>query len=49
MGLFMRPLGSIISKKSMFDACSGVFFLGKKTSNYKIKQIDLLKLYGGQY
>ncbi len=49
MGLFMRPLGSIISKKSMFDACSGVFFLGKKTSNYKIKHIDLLELYGGQY
>jgi len=48
-GLLVRPLKIFTSKKSMFDASSGVFFLGKKIKNYNIKHKELIKLYKGQY
>ena len=47
-GLLLRPFNRIMSPKSMFDASSGVFFLGRKEENYKILHKDVVKLYSGQ-
>tara|TARA_B100000900_G_C20534602_1_gene697819 strand:- start:375 stop:1307 length:933 start_codon:yes stop_codon:yes gene_type:complete len=49
IGFILRPLAFFVSKKSMFDASSGVYFLGKKEENYKISHKDLLKTYKGQF
>lgn len=44
-----RPLSFFVSKESMFDASSGVFFLGKKILNHSITHKELIKLYKGQF
>jgi ubiquinone/menaquinone biosynthesis C-methylase UbiE len=46
--LLLRPFKYFISTSSMFDASSGVFFLGRKTPNYKMSHKDLIRLYRGQ-
>lgn len=49
-GLIMRPLAILMSKASMYDASSGVFFLGKKaTLKTSISHKDLIRLYKGQF
>lgn len=49
IGLIMRPLKLITSKKSMYDASSGVFFLGSKVDNQNLTHKDLVNLYKGQF
>ena len=49
IGILMRPLKIFVSKKSMYDASSGVFFMGKKNPNLKLTHKDLVSLYRGQY
>ena len=49
-GLLLRPFVFLMSNKSMFDASSGVFFLGKKMkSGAPITHKELVCLYKGQY
>lgn len=49
-GILMRPFAPLMSKKSMYDASSGVFFLGRKAEGIKsISHKDLIKLYKGQF
>ena len=45
--IFLAPLDKLLSKESMFDASSGVFFMGRKRSDFRISHKDLLKLYKG--
>jgi hypothetical protein len=47
--LVLRPLKILVSKKSMHDASSSVYFLGKKIDNHNIKHKELIKLYKGQF
>ena len=49
VSIIMIPLNLLISEKSMHDASSGVYFLGKKAKNYKITHKELVNLYKGQY
>ena len=44
--IILRFMDRLISKDSMYDSSSGVFFLGKK-SNGKISKTELIKLYKG--
>ena len=46
--LILRPLGFLVSKSSMFDSSSGVFFLGRKILDFKITHKELIQLYRGQ-
>lgn len=46
--LFFRPFSLLTSKKSLYDASSGVFFMGRKKINYKLSHKELIKLYKGQ-
>ena len=46
--IFLRPFKFLISKKSMYDSASGVFFLGKK-NKVSISHKDLVALYKGNY
>ena len=49
-GILMRPFALLMSKKSMFDASSGVFFLGRKVEGINaISHKDLIRLYKGQF
>jgi len=49
-GLLMRPFASLMSKASMYDASSGVFFLGRKSELKSIvSHKDLISLYKGQF
>ena len=49
-GLLMRPFASLMSKASMYDASSGVFFLGRKSeSRSTVSHKDLISLYKGQF
>lgn len=49
IGLIMCPLKLITSKKSMYDASSGVFFLGSKVDKQNLTHKDLVNLYKGQF
>ena len=49
LGIIMRPLRLFISKKSMYDASSGVFFLGKKVGDNNLTHKKLIKLYKGNF
>lgn len=46
-GLILRPFGRLMSKESMFDGPSGVYFLGKKTTGTRLRHRDLPALYKG--
>ena len=48
-GLLMRPFSALISKNSLHDASSGVFFLGVKTMDNHITHKELVSLYRGQF
>lgn len=49
-GLLMRPFASLMSNASMYDASSGVFFLGKKAKlKSTISHKELIRLYKGQF
>ncbi len=48
-GLLMRPLGKLISKKSLYDASSGVYFMGTKSNKNSVSHKDLIRLYKGQF
>lgn len=48
-GLLMRPFSALISKSSLHDASSGVFFLGVKTMDNHITHKELVSLYRGQF
>ena len=49
-GLIMRPFAGLMSNKSMFDASSGVYFLGQKAkTKTPISHKDLIHLYKGQF
>lgn len=49
-GLLMRPFASLMSKASMYDASSGVFFLGRKSElKSTVSHKDLISLYKGQF
>ena len=47
VGLLMRPLQVFVSKESMYDAPSGVYFMGKKRDGYILTHKELIKLYEG--
>ena len=47
--LLLSPLALFTSKKSMYDASSGVFFLGRKEVVQQITHSQLKKLYKGQF
>lgn len=49
LGIILRPLSLFISNKSMYDAPSGVFFLGKKVGNNNLTHKELIKLYKGNF
>jgi len=49
IGLVFKPLKLIINKKSLYDASSGVYFLGEKVKSNKLSHKDLIKLYKGQF
>jgi SAM-dependent methyltransferase len=48
-GIALRPLGYLVSKASMWDASSGVYFLGRKSSKREVTHKELVKLYKGQF
>lgn len=49
-GVLMRPFARLMSKASMFDASSGVFFLGRKAEvKSTVSHKDLISLYKGQF
>lgn len=47
-GFLLRPLEPFISARSMHDAASGVFFLGRKVAENKLSHKELVSLYRGQ-
>jgi len=47
-GLVLRPFEALMSKESLYDASSGVFFLGYKSSDVRLSHKDLVALYQGQ-
>lgn len=49
MSLLMRPFKYLTSEASLYDASSGVYFMGKKKAGYQISHKDLVKLYKGHF
>ena len=49
VALLMRPFALFESKKSLFDANSAVYFLGKKTDAKRVSHIAHVALYDGQF
>ena len=47
--LLLRPFSFLVSKKSLFDASSGVFFLGRKRAGSTISHKELVLLYQGMF
>lgn len=48
-GILMRPFGYLVSARSMHDAASGVYFLGRKSDNPPVTHKELVTLYKGQF
>jgi hypothetical protein len=48
VGFLLRPIGCLVSKKSMYDASSGVFFLGRKSEGNGLSHKKTIQLYAGQ-
>lgn len=48
-GALLRPFGYLTSKESLFDAASGVFFLGRKSDRVEVSHKSLITLYKGQF
>ncbi|MDA8787051.1 class I SAM-dependent methyltransferase [Porticoccaceae bacterium] len=49
VGILVRPLEYIVADKSLYDASSGVYFLGRKSSSKHLTHKDLVSLYRGQF
>ena len=49
VALLMRPFALFENKKSLFDASSAVYFLGKKTDAKRVSHKELVALYDGQF
>ena len=49
VALLMRSFALFESKKSLFDASSAVYFLGKKTDAKRVSHKELVALYDGQF
>ena len=47
--LLLRPFSSLMSKASLFDASSGVYFMGRKRGGYDVSHKELVSLYKGQF
>ena len=47
--LLLRPFSSLMSKASLFDASSGVYFMGRKRCGYDVSHKELVALYKGQF
>jgi len=45
--IVFRPLTFILKKTSLFDSCTGSFFMGIKDDGYRLQPKDLLKYYNG--
>lgn len=48
-GLALRPFHALVSARSMYDASSGVYFLGRKVEGHTLSHKDIVSLYGGQF
>ena len=49
-GLILRPFEKLMSARSMFDASSGVYFLGRKArKKVNVSHKDIVSLYKGQF
>ena len=48
-GVILRPFAPLMSRASMFDAASGVYFLGRKQPGHAMTHKELITLYKGQY
>ena len=47
--VLLRPFGFLVSKRSLYDSPSGVYFLGSKSDKLEVTHKQLIKLYRGQY
>ena len=47
--ILLRPFSWLINKKSLFDAASGVYFMGQKERNFTMSHKELVSLYKGQF
>ena len=48
VGFLLRPIAYLVSKSSMYDASSGVFFLGRKSEGNVLTHKEVVQLYAGQ-
>ena len=46
--VLLRPFGFLVSKKSMYDAASGSYFMGTKSTKTEVTHKQLIALYKGQ-
>lgn len=46
-GLFLKLFSRFMSKESLYDGASGVFFLGKKAKDIQVSHKELIALYEG--
>lgn len=44
-----KPFNRLLSKKSLYDASSGVFFMGRKVEGHGVTHKELIALYKGQF
>lgn len=49
VGIILRMIDPFMSNKSLFDASSGVYFLGRKSVVQTLTHKDLVSLYDGQF
>ena len=47
--VLLRPFGMLVSKKSLYDSPSGVYFMGSKSNKLEVTHKQLLTLYQGNY
>jgi SAM-dependent methyltransferase len=47
--IILKPFNKLLSKKSLYDASSGVFFMGKKIEGHRVTHKELITLYKGQF
>ena len=47
--VLLRPFAILVSKRSLYDSPSGVYFLGSKSDKVEVTHKQLIKLYQGQY
>jgi hypothetical protein len=47
--IILKPFNKLLSKKSLYDASSGVFFMGSKVKGHSVTHKELITLYKGQF